>query len=198
MIASEATGTFPRGGNTRKIVTAFVLELMMSRTHMPYGLAGYLPVLAKICAHKSLLALLIFWPANAFAQQQVASSTEALRRVLDQSMESFAKGQIKQGYSSISQYSSVPSVDLQVALEDILNQQPGILRRFGGRLGYQFLRSESVGDNVIRWTYLERFEKSAITWNFIGYQGRAGWMISGVTWSGQLERLFEAPQQNNK
>ena len=165
---------------------------------MPYGLAGYLPGLAKTCAHQSLLALLLFCPANVFAQQQVASSNEALRRVLDQSMESFAKGQIKQGYSSISLYSSLPSADLQVALEDILNQQPGILRRFGARLGYQFLRSESAGDKVIRWTYLERFEKSAITWNFIGYHGRAGWMISGVTWSGQLERLFETPQQNNK
>jgi len=171
---------------------------MMSCTHMPNGLAGYLPGLLKTFAHKSLLALLIFSPANAFAQQQVASSAEALRRVLDQSMESFAKGQVKQGYSSISLYSSLPGADLQVALDDILSQQPGILRRFGGRLGYQFLRSESAGDNVIRWTYLERFEKSAITWSFIGYQGRDGWMISGVTWSGQLERLFEAPQQNNK
>ncbi|MBU6249727.1 MAG: hypothetical protein KGO47_00980 [Cyanobacteria bacterium REEB417] len=145
--------------------------------------------------HKSILALLLLSPPNAFAQQQVASSTDALRKVLDQSMGSLAKGQIKEGYSTLSLYSSLPSADMQVALEDILNQQPGIQRRFGGRLGYQFLRSEGMGDNLIRWTYLERFEKSAITWNFIGYRGKAGWMISGVTWSGDLERLFEGPQK---
>ena len=167
----------------------------MSRTHMPTGLARHLHGLAKSCVHKSILALLILSPANALAQQQVASSTDALRKVLDQSMGAFAKGQIKEGYSTISLYSSLPSADMQVALEDILNQQPGIARRFGGRIGYQFLRSEGMGDNLIRWTYLERFEKSAITWNFIGYRGKAGWMISGVTWSGDLERLFEGPQQ---
>jgi hypothetical protein len=171
------------------------LELTMPRTHSLNGLASHLRSLATTCVRKSIVALLILSPANAFAQQQVASSTDALRKVLDQSMGSLSKGQIKEGYSTLSLYSSLPSADMQVALEDILNQQPGIQRRFGRRLGYQLLRSEGMGDNLIRWTYLERFEKSAITWNFIGYRGKTGWMISGVTWSGDLERLFEGPQQ---
>lgn len=170
----------------------------ISCAHTPHISVACWRDYALAWTYKGLLALLILSPANALAQQQVASSSEALRRIVDQSMESLAKGQIKEGYSAMSQYSSLPSADMQVALEDILNQQPGILRRFGGRLGYQFLRSESAGGNLIRWTYLERFEKSAITWNFIGYRGKDGWMISGVTWSGNLEQLFEAQQPSKK
>ena len=171
----------------------------MHHTHMQHTLKTHRSITcwhinARAWAYKGLLTVLILTPANVLAQQQVASSSEALHRIIDQSMESLAKGQIKEGYSAMSRYSSLPSADMQVALEDILNQQPGILRRFGGRLGHQFLRSESAGDNLVRWTYLERFEKSAITWNVIGYRGKAGWMISGVTWSGDLDRLFDAQQ----
>jgi len=174
-------------------------QTRIPHTHTPRTLTPHRSVACwhdhtRAWAYKSLLALLILSPANVLAQQQVASSSEALRRIVDQSMESLAKGQIKEGYSAMSQYSSLPSADMQVALEDILNQQPGILRRFGNRLGHQFLRSESAGDNLVRWTYLERFEKSAITWNFLGYRGKAGWMIAGVTWSGDLDQLFEAKQ----
>ena len=141
-------------------------------------------------AIKGLLALLLLSPANALAQQKVAASPEELRKIIDQSMQAMDAGKLEEGLSLIERYSSLPSADMQVSLDGVRNQQPAILRRFGARMGSQFLRSEGLGDRLVRITVLERFEKSAITWFFVGYRGVAGWMIAGIRWTGDLESAF--------
>ena len=60
----------------------------------------------------------------------------------------------------------------------------------GASVGYEFIRSERVGDSLLKLVYIEKAEKQAIPWQFIFYKTTAGWALSAFNTGDDINTLF--------
>ena len=81
-------------------------------------------------------------------------------------------------------------VDL-LASQSITRRQQ-LVSGFGKPISFEFLFEDSVGEYLSRFVYLERFERSALRWEWIFYRGNRGWQLHSVNWSRDVAGLFGA------
>jgi hypothetical protein len=81
--------------------------------------------------------------------------------------------------------------DLKKFLERLRADRELSLRSFGQPLGeYELLRVTAPSPSVVRFIYLERFERGAVWWMFVLYRTPERWQMAWVDWGGNLALLF--------
>jgi len=81
--------------------------------------------------------------------------------------------------------------DLRKFLERLRADRELSLRSFGRPLGeYELLRVTAPSPSVLRFIYLERFERGAVWWMFVLYRTPERWQMAWVDWGGNLALLF--------
>ena len=137
---------------------------------------------------KKLFSVALLFPTLACAQP-VPSATE-LRKVTDQIMEQVGRGNLEAGFKLMKSRTIIPPAEFDAMVGQANLQIPVISQRFGGNLGYEFLREDKVGDNLVRYTYIQRFDRHAMRWLFYNYRGKDGWVINSFRFDDQLPSLF--------
>lgn len=81
--------------------------------------------------------------------------------------------------------------DLKKFLERLRRDRELSLQSFGPPLGeYELLRVTAPSPSVVRFLYLERFERGAVWWVFVLYRTPERWQMAWVDWGGNLAMLF--------
>lgn len=137
----------------------------------------------------SLLSTAALVPTLVFAQP-VATPSE-LRKVADQIMEQVGKGNVAEGFKLMKLRTIIPAAEFDAMVGQATLQLPVITQRFGGSLGYEFLREDKLGENLSRYTYIHRFDRHAMRWIFYNYRGKDGWVINSFRFDDQLPSLFQ-------
>ena len=52
------------------------------------------------------------------------------------------------------------------------------------------MRTETIGKSFLRLTYLDKFERHAMLWQFVIYRSAEGWNLQGLTWNFNSTVLF--------
>ena len=55
---------------------------------------------------------------------------------------------------------------------------------------YELVREQSAGPAVVRFVYVEKFERGGVAWYFLLYRGSEGWKIADVKWDPTLNVAF--------
>jgi hypothetical protein len=55
----------------------------------------------------------------------------------------------------------------------------------------ELVSQATVGNSLVRYTYLHKFQNHAIRWIFTFYQATDGWAVNGVSFDDQIDLLFE-------
>lgn len=85
----------------------------------------------------------------------------------------------------------VTDEDMKKFLARLRSDRELSLRSFGKPLGeYELLRVTAPSPSVVRFVYLERFERGAIWWVFVLYRTPQRWQMAWVDWGGNLAMLF--------
>lgn len=124
------------------------------------------------------------------AMAETLQDASSARTLTDQVMQKVGKGDMVGGVESIRPYLIVPPAEFEVILEQLKLQLPVQAQRFGKSIGVEYIRTDKVGDNLLRIVQLHRFEKHAMRWNFYFYRGNEGWVLNTFTASDDIHNLF--------
>lgn len=61
---------------------------------------------------------------------------------------------------------------------------------FGDPLGYAYATRESVSDTVLRVTFIEKFKRKPLLWEFYFYKPEQNWLLWGLTFNASEARMF--------
>src|SRR5450830_308287 len=93
-------------------------------------------------------------------------------------------------YSAMTPYALADVNTLDRARVSARNSRMQLEQFIGSSVGYEFIRSEKVGDSLLKLVYIEKAEKQAIPWQFIFYKTGAGWALSAFSNSDNINTLF--------
>ena len=125
-----------------------------------------------------------------FAVAQPVANPADLRKVADQIMEQVGKGKVEAGLKLLKPRTIIPEAEFDAMVGQAKLQLPAMSQRFGEPLGYEFLREDRVGENLIRYSYIQRFDKHAMRWIFYTYRGKGGWVVNSFQFDDKLPAVF--------
>jgi len=125
------------------------------------------------------------------ARADTLKSESEIRPLADKVMAQAGAGRTDDAYGTMSPYSLIDIRALEVARSHARSSRMAVEAQVGNSVGYEFIRSEKVGDSLIKLTYIEKTERQAIPWQFIFYKSPAGWGISAFSNGDNVDALFE-------
>lgn len=137
------------------------------------------------------LAAFAIWALPALSFSQAIQTPTELRKVTDQIMQQIGKGDFEAGFKLIKPRIIVPVAEFDAMVGQARVQLPAIKQRFGSSFGYEFVEETKRGENLIRYTYIQRFDKHAMRWVFYNYRGKDGWVINSFRFDDQLPAFFQ-------
>jgi hypothetical protein len=136
----------------------------------------------------SLLLVLICTSSVALADS-LKGPTEA-KDLTNRVMAKVGSGDIEGGLMLTKPYLIIPSAEFDVMLNQLRMQQPAMIQRFGKSIGFEFIREDKIGENLLRIIQINRFEKHAMRWSFYFYKGKDGWVLNTFKTDDDIRQLF--------
>lgn len=118
------------------------------------------------------------------------SSVPSARDHADKVMSKVAAGDLEDGLNMLKPYFGIPPAEFEAMVGQVKLQVPMISQRFGKSLGKEFIREDKVGDSLVRFIYLQKFEKHAMPWNFYLYKSKTGWGFVKFDFHDRVHELF--------
>ncbi len=140
---------------------------------------------------RSMLACLAFTGLLQAAHADTLKSETEVRALADKVMAQAGAGRTDDAYGLLSPYALVDIRAFEGARTNARGARMAIEALVGNSVGYEFIRSEKVGDSLLKLTYIEKTERQAIPWMFIFYKAPAGWAVSSFSNGANVDALFD-------
>jgi len=118
-------------------------------------------------------------------------STNDTRVIADKMVNHFVKQEFEQGLAIAKPYWPKHTVDIDEFTKKIKTQLPVAEQLFGGATGQEFIREEKIGNSVIRYYFLHKFENHAMYWQITFYKPLNKWKVSAITLKDSIEPLYK-------
>ena len=139
---------------------------------------------------KYVVSILICWLSWSAQAVESLSDKAAAQSLAEEVMERVSKDQFKEGLSKLRPYTVVPVAEFDVQMAQMDMQIPVIRQRFGKSIGYDFVEKEQLGNSLIQYVYLQKFEKHVMVWRFIFYKSKDKWLLNTWYFNDKVEPLF--------
>ncbi len=137
--------------------------------------------------HLALLVSLLF---SVQVHASELASIEEAKLLAKNVMALVGKGDSNKGLQLCKPYLIIPESEFDVMLNNLKMQQPMMEQRFGKTLGVENISEKFVGNSFMRITYVQKFEKHAMRWNFYFYKPKNGWVLDTFNTDDKLQLLF--------
>jgi hypothetical protein len=127
--------------------------------------------------------------ALSVSAQPVTTPAE-LRKATDQVMTQIGSGNFDGGFKLLKPRTIIPEAEFDAAVGQAKLQVSAMSQRFGASLGYEFIRDDRAGENLVRTIYIHRFERHATRWVFYGYRGKTGWVVDSFFFDDKIQAVF--------
>ena len=105
-------------------------------------------------------------------------------------MKLVAAGDIESGIRLAKPYIIIPEAELESMVGQAKLQAPMLIQRFGKTVGFEFIREEHAGANMLRIVQICRYEKHITRWNFYFYRGPSGWVLNTFHFDDNIKAVF--------
>ena len=123
-------------------------------------------------------------------KKAVDNDLKRLDKVCDTFMESFSKGQFKEGVEILKQNSVLEPEKLDTLLVTIENQSHNVFPAYGKMLSAEFVTERKIKDLIVKRFYILKFDKYPIKFDFTLYKGLKGWTITSLNYNEELIELL--------
>lgn len=118
------------------------------------------------------------------------------RQLADQAMNQVKQNDMDAAYATLMPHLTwAQGVEHLLSARDQAKKMREALSHHDAPMGeIEFLNRETVGHSLVRFVYLEKWERTAMVWKFTFYRGREGWTLYAVDWSNTapvIQNLFE-------
>ena len=135
-----------------------------------------------------IVSLLFSCMCSAESFKSPAEAKAGIERI----MAKVGAGDIEGGLGLLKPMSIIPAAEFDAMIGQAKLQIPGMALRFGKTIGSEYIGQSSVGSSLIRFTYIQKFEKHGMRWVFFLYKGSDGWVINTFAFDDKLYELFSA------
>ncbi|MCK5771483.1 hypothetical protein [Algiphilus sp.] len=107
------------------------------------------------------------------ATESLSTKAEA-RELAESVMSQVNDANMKDGLMQLRPYTVVPVAEFDAQLSQIDMQLPAISQRFGKPLGFDFVEEEMLGESLVQYVYMQKYEKHLMFWRFVFYKPENG------------------------
>lgn len=138
----------------------------------------------------SLIAVFLL-DSNLFAFQSFQSK-EQTRELSNQFMAAIVALDVQGAFKLLQPYFRTTTQEEFAKLQiQTISQLDAYADKFGFPIGFEFIKEEKVGDFLIRYTYLEKYETSLLRWTFVFYKPKGEWLFNSLSWDESLQPVFD-------
>ena len=77
----------------------------------------------------------------------------------------------------------------------VKSSRPKVAQNFGQRVDVELVGRYPVGDSLMRFVYLEKFELGVFVWSFTAYRARQEWRFLGINFTSDVDSVFRTGNQ---
>lgn len=137
----------------------------------------------------SLLPSLLL-AADETAGSEALADRAAIHASIDAFMTEAAENRIAAAYQQLRPYLGVASAPYDQSATEASAYFQRVTEQVGQPLSNVHVRTEDIGEEFYRESWLQKFDAAAIAWTFTFYQPSAGWKLVGVSYSTDIEPLY--------
>ncbi|MDX1458822.1 MAG: hypothetical protein R3276_14620 [Marinobacter sp.] len=138
-----------------------------------------------------LLPLLFVLTATSLsATGDTLDNREALHTQTGAFMAQVRNNEIRAAYQLVRPYLGVATEPYDQSANEAVEYFKRVTERVGQPLAASHVKTEAIGNDFYRETWLQKFEAAAIAWTFTFYRPRADWKLVGVSYSTDIESLY--------
>lgn len=127
------------------------------------------------------------------AQNAASPSVKAVaepRQISEEAMAFVAVDDMKGLFKVIALHMPMKAEELDAIRTKMLETRKTLSNRVGKILGYAFIAECRKSDILVRYTYIEKREKSVVRWQFLYYKPRNTWLMTFFYMDEDLNSLF--------
>lgn len=128
-----------------------------------------------------LLALLLLGAPAVSGAAVGLPSLDDSKALANQSTFLLAQEKFDGGFEVLKRHWPLPDAELQLLIRQTTADWPRVRQRFGKMQGLRYIGEQRISPTLIRYSYLQRFEKGSGQWQFTFQQYRGSWLVDGVT-----------------
>ncbi|EYC52827.1 hypothetical protein AZ34_07210 [Hylemonella gracilis str. Niagara R] len=127
----------------------------------------------------------------AFAQTKFLAESD-IRKTAESVVANVTAGNPARAWKDLRPLTVIPSSEFDVFEAQYGSQVSQMIQRFGKPIGYEYVRTEKVGNSLQRLIFLARHEKAPLRWVLVFYRTEKGWVATEFKFDGDVQNLFTA------
>jgi hypothetical protein len=134
-----------------------------------------------------MLAICVQAKAVEFSQLKDSKSTKKFSQHL---MELVSQDKLDDAFNNLKLHWPMAEGELDNLLLHTKKQRMMAVSRFGQPIGTEFVKTETVNNSLVRYTFLEKFQYHALRWQFAYYNNNEKWVVNAVYWDDDISKLY--------
>lgn len=141
---------------------------------------------------KTAFAIILFviFSANAFALDEGFLGVREMQEYCERILSHLQGGDVDSAFELIKSQWLFDPTEIDSVWEQTANQLSGLQDRFGDSFAVSEVGNERVGELLIRFTYVIKYERHVIRWLFVFYKPRTKWILNSFKWDDSIDELF--------
>jgi hypothetical protein len=139
---------------------------------------------------KILFSIIIFLVITGGLCADEFTSTEHAQEIIENAVTLFVNQQFEDAVTLLKPYTVMNSIVLDNLALTAKQQWPSIVNNYGRIVDIEFIRTETVGNSLVKIIYLAKLEQYALCFETILYQASNGWVVVNFSFNDQIEDLF--------
>ncbi len=148
---------------------------------------------------KRLLLLMIFllvsasaWaaPAPDAAVTPPLESLAQCRALCDLAAQGVAKGDLNAVLEPLRPHYAIGQDEERILAMQFFSQRETIRAKGDALISVTYLGRQEAGEGLIRFNYLENYNKTSLVWQFTFYKPADRWLVRQLRWQENLDALF--------
>lgn len=139
-----------------------------------------------------LSVLFLFLFSQACFAQQTFQSKDQTKQISNQFMRAIVALDVPGAFKILQPYFRTSSEEEFAKLQvQTINQLDAYTERFGFPLGAELVKEEEVGDILLQYSYIEKYESNVLRWIFVFYKPKDQWIFKSLSWDEKIQPLMD-------
>ena len=135
------------------------------------------------------LFLLSFSSSTLFAAEHL-KNVRATKRLAENVVLMVKDNSIDQAFKDLKAHWPLSAEELDNLLAHTKEQRKAVQEHFGKPLSVEFIRTEELGQSLVRHVFIEKFEKHALKWQLSFYKPSEEWIVNSIYWDVKISDLY--------
>ena len=137
-----------------------------------------------------MAAAVLFASAQNVAAPSVTSAHEP-RQIAEEAMKFVVANDMKRLFELLARHMPMKPEELAAIHTKMVDLRKPMADRVGKALGFTFISECRRSDLLVRYTFVEKREKSVVRWQFTFYKPRTTWLLTYFFMDEDLNALFQ-------